>query len=63
MLLKLNRNYTSQLLSYRDEIVFIDCSIREYFNEELKLKIDRDINATINLKRVGLDLFGDDKLQ
>ncbi|NER04394.1 MAG: transposase, partial [Okeania sp. SIO3C4] len=50
-------NYTSQLLCYRDEIVFTDCSIREYFDEELQLKIDRDINAAINLKRVGLDLF------
>lgn len=37
-------NYTSQLLCYRDEIVFTDCSIREYFDEELQLKIDRDIN-------------------
>ncbi|WP_363267764.1 hypothetical protein [Okeania sp. SIO2B3] len=50
-------NYTSQLLSYRDEIVFTNCSLREYFDEELQLKIDRDINAAINLKRVGLDLF------
>ncbi len=50
-------NYTSQLLCYRDEIVFTDCSIREYFDEGLQLKIDRDINAAINLKRVGLDLF------
>ncbi len=50
-------NYTSQLLSYQDEIVFTDCSIREYFDSELQLTIDRDINAAINLKRVGLDLF------
>ncbi|MEM1169078.1 MAG: transposase [Cyanobacteria bacterium P01_H01_bin.35] len=50
-------NYISQLLCYRDEIVFTDCNIREYFDEELQLKIDRDINAAINLKRVGLDLF------
>ncbi|MGK7918989.1 MAG: hypothetical protein AB4080_03130 [Trichodesmium sp.] len=50
-------NYTSQLLCYRDEIVFTDCSIREYFDEELQLKINRDINAAINVKRVGLDLF------
>ncbi|WP_307785965.1 transposase [Okeania sp. KiyG1] len=54
-------NYTSQLLCYRDEIVFTDCSIREYFDEELQFKIDRDINAAINLKRVELDLFGDYK--
>ncbi len=54
-------NYTSQLLCYRDEIVFTDCSIREYFDEELQLKIDMHINAAINLKRVGLDLLGDYK--
>ncbi len=49
--------YTSQLLSYRDEFVFNDCSIRSYFDEELQVEIDRDINAAINLKRVGLDVF------
>ncbi len=54
-------NYTSQLLSYRDEIVCTDCSIREYFDEELQLKIDRDINAAINVKRVWLDKFCDYK--
>ena len=52
-----NPAYTSQLLSYRDEFVFTDCSIREYWDEELKLLIDRDINAGVNIKRVGLDLF------
>ncbi|WP_293144427.1 hypothetical protein [Okeania sp. SIO3I5] len=25
--------------------MFIDCSIREYFDEELQLKIDRDISC------------------
>ena len=54
---EVNPAYTSQLLSYKDEFVFTDCSIREYWDEELKLLIDRDINAGINVKRVGLDLF------
>lgn len=49
--------YTSQLLAYRDEFVFTDCSIREYWDEQEKLWVDRDINAAINLKRVGLDVF------
>lgn len=52
-----NPAYTSQLLSYRDEFVFTDCSIREYWDEAEKLWVDRDINAAVNLKRVGLDLF------
>lgn len=49
--------YTSQLLSYRDELVFTDCSIRGYWDEKEKLNVDRDINASINIKRVGLDVF------
>jgi putative transposase len=49
--------YTSQLLSYRDEFVFTDCSIRKYWDNELKIWVDRDINAAINLKRLGLDVF------
>jgi putative transposase len=49
--------YTSQLLSYRDELIFTDCSIRTYWDEREKLQVDRDINAAINLKRVGLDVF------
>jgi putative transposase len=52
-----NPAYTSQLLSYRDEFVFTDRSIRKYWDEELKIWVDRDINAAINLKRVGLDVF------
>ena len=55
--LEQNPAYTSQLLSYRDEFVFTDCSIREYWDEAEKLWVDRDINAAVNLKRVGLDLF------
>ena len=55
--IEVNPAYTSQLLSYKDEFVFTDCSIREYWDEELKLLIDRDINSGINIKRVGLDVF------
>jgi putative transposase len=54
---KVNPAYTSQLLSYRDEVVFTDTSIREYWDEDLNLLVDRDINAGINIKRVGLDMF------
>ncbi len=49
--------YSSALLSYKDEFVFTDCRIREYWDEQLKLSIDRDINAGINIKRLGLDVF------
>ena len=52
-----NPAYTSQILSYKDEFVFTNVSIREYWDEKLKLKVDRDINSGINIKRVGLDLF------
>jgi putative transposase len=38
-------------------MVFPDCNIRDYWDDELKLLVDRDINAAINIKRVGLDLF------
>ncbi len=55
--IEVNPAYTSQLLSYKDEFVFTDCSIREYWDEELKLLIDRDISSSINIKRVGLGLF------
>jgi putative transposase len=57
IVLKVNPAYTSQLLSYRDEVVFTDTGIREYWDESLKLLVDRDINAGINIKRVGLDMF------
>lgn len=52
-----NPAYTSQLLAYRDEFIFTDCSIREYWDEKESLKVDRDINAAINIKRVGLGLL------
>jgi putative transposase len=54
---KVNPAYTSQILSYRDEIVFTDCSIREYYDVIEQILVDRDINSAINLKRVGLELF------
>ncbi len=57
IVLEVNPAYTSQLLSYRDEFIFTDCSIREYWDDKLKLLVDRDINAGINTKRVGLGLF------
>lgn len=52
-----NPAYTSQLLAYRDEFVFTDCSIRKYWDEVENLWVDRDTNSSINLKRVGLDTF------
>jgi putative transposase len=52
-----NPAYTSQLLAYRDELVFTDCDIRSYWDTEYLLNVDRDINAGINIKRVGLGLF------
>lgn len=52
-----NPAYTSQILSYRDEFIFTDRSIRKYWDSELKIWVDRDINAAINLNRVGLDVF------
>lgn len=52
-----NPSYTSQYLCYRDEKVFINCDVREYWDEVEKINVDRDINASINIKRVGLELF------
>jgi putative transposase len=57
LVIPVNPQYTSQLLPYKDEFVFTDCSIREYWDKELNLLIDRDISAGINIKRVGLDVF------
>ncbi|MGB5631393.1 MAG: transposase [Waterburya sp.] len=57
LVIPVNPQYTSQLLPYKDEFVFTDCSIREYWDEELKLLVNRDISAGINTKRVGLDVF------
>jgi putative transposase len=52
-----NPAYTSMVLSYRDEVIFTDCSIRGYWDERESLMVDRDVNAAINLKRLGLDIF------
>jgi putative transposase len=52
-----NPAYTSQLLSYRDEFIFTDRNVRQYWDEVENLLIDRDINAAINIKRLGLDVF------
>ncbi|NJK69800.1 MAG: transposase [Microcoleus sp. CSU_2_2] len=49
--------YTSMVLCYRNEMIFTDCSIRDYWDEQNFLMVDRDINAAINLKRLGLDIF------
>lgn len=52
-----NPAYTSQVLSYRSEIVFTNTDIREYWDEKEMLRVDRDVNAAINLKRLGLGIF------
>ncbi len=57
VVVKVNPAYTSMVLSYRDEIIFTDTSIRNYFDLKELLDVDRDINASINVKRVGLGLF------
>ena len=57
LVIPVNPQYTSMLLPYKDEFVFTDCGIRVYWDKELSLLIDRDISASINVKRVGLDLF------
>ena len=57
LVIPVNPQYTSQLLPYKDEFVFTSVNIREYWDEEFQLLIDRDISSGINIKRVGLDLF------
>jgi putative transposase len=57
LVIPVDSQYTSQLLPYKDEFAFTDCSIREYWDKEFNLLIDRDISAGINIKRVGLGLF------
>jgi putative transposase len=49
--------YSSMVLCYRDEIIFTGCDIRDYWDEHHSLMVDRDINAAINLKRLGLGIF------
>ena len=57
LIIPVNPKYTSQLLPYKDEFIFTDTSIREYWDEKYQLLIDRDVSAGINIKRVGLDTF------
>jgi putative transposase len=57
LVIPVNPQYTSMLLPYKDEFIFTDCGIREYWDIEYQLLIDRDISAGMNVKRVGLDLF------
>ncbi|MGL4883015.1 MAG: RNA-guided endonuclease InsQ/TnpB family protein [Waterburya sp.] len=57
LVIPVNPQYTSMLLPYKDEFIFTDCGVREYWDEKLNLFIDRDISASINVKRVGLDVF------
>ena len=52
-----NPAYTSQLLSYRDEVIFTDLGVRQYWDKVEQIWVDRDINSGINLKRLGLDVF------
>lgn len=49
--------YSSMILCYRNEVIFTDTSIRNYWDEKESLMVDRDVNAAINLKRLGLDIF------
>jgi putative transposase len=49
--------YSSMVLCYRNEIIFTNCSTRDYWDEQNSLQVDRDINAAINLKRLGLGIF------
>lgn len=49
--------YSSMILCYRNEIIFTDCDIRDHWDEHHSLQVDRDINAAINLKRLGLGIF------
>lgn len=52
-----NPAYTSQLLCYRNEIVFTNLEQRDYWDEIESLIVDRDVNAAINLKRLGLGIM------
>jgi putative transposase len=52
-----NPAYTSMILSYRNEVIFTDTSIRDYWDEQYSLMVNRDVNAAINLKKLGLGIF------
>jgi putative transposase len=49
--------YSSMILCYRNEAIFTDINIRNYWDEKESLMVDRDVNAAINLKRLGLGIF------
>ena len=49
--------YSSMVLCYRNEVIFTDTSIRNYWDEKEFLMVDRDVNSAINLKRLGLGIF------
>jgi putative transposase len=53
---KVNPNYTSQICSCCDAHVPKDLSVRIH-NCVCAIVLDRDINAAINIKRVGLEVF------
>lgn len=54
---KVNPMYTSMVLCYRNEIAFPTVEVREYRDTELGLTVDRDINAALNIKQRGLQVF------
>ena len=54
---KVNAAYTSKFLSYRNEIVFDDVSVREYWDAVWCVRVDRDINAALNILQRGLQVF------
>lgn len=56
-LVKQKPAYSSRVLSYRNEDIFTDCRIRDYYDSVENVTVDRDINAAINLKRLGLGVF------
>ena len=45
------------VLGYRNEIIFTDRGIRDYWDEQNSLMVDRHINAAINLKRLGSNIM------
>jgi hypothetical protein len=47
----------SQAFIFDNEVIFTDCGMRDYWDEQHSLTVDRDINAAINLKKLGLDIF------
>jgi len=52
-----NPSYFSQLLAYRDEFIFTDCSIHSYLDEKESLQI----NLAINFEARRTGTVSDDK--